>query len=145
MTNKPPEKRMNELELTLRTIDDLLPELPTSALKKWKAIIYTLEAKIDEELKNTCLHQCRICFFSEYGYRDELPSFWYKKGDAEICFQHEYKDAEKLLKDAGYETDAFFPPEVENPSIDALKVTMDNLPEKPSEQEETLEELMSLL
>lgn len=145
MTNKPPEKRIHEFELTVRTIEDILPEMSTSALQKWKGIVDSLQAKINKELTNTCLHTCKICFLQEWGYRDELPSFWYKKGDAEICFQHEHKDAEKLLKDAGHDVDAFFPPEESPPSLEALKVQMDNLPPQKTQQEETLDELMDLL
>ena len=139
-------KRMHEFELTVRTIEDLLPDMSTPSLQKWKGIIHTIELKIDQELKNTTLHQCRICFFSEWGYRDELPSFWYKKGSAEICFKHEYKDAEKLLKDAGYEEDAFFPEEIQPVTVEGLKVHMEkNLPPPKDETEQDYDDLLAEL
>lgn len=135
---------MTDLELAVRAIDDMLPEMPTPALQKWQAILKTALIKVEKELTNSCLHTCRICFLEEWGYRDELPSSWYKKGDAEICFQHEYNQAEKLLKDAGYEVDAFFPPEIPPVTVGGLKVAMDHLPEKKPE-DETFKELMDLL
>jgi hypothetical protein len=140
-----PQKKINELELTVRTIDEMLPDMPTKALQKWQGILRTALLKVEKELTATYQHTCKICFFQEYGYRDELPSFWYKKGDATICFKHEYKDSEKLLKDAGYEVDAFFPPEIPAPSVEGLKVTMDHLPPPKTETDHTLEELMELI
>lgn len=139
------QTKINDLELTVRTIQEMLPELSTAQLHKWYAIGRTFLAHVEQEMKATQLHTCRICFFEEWGYRDEIPVSWYKKGDAEICFQHEYDQAEKLLKDAGYEVDAFFPPEIPPISVGALKVSMDNLPEAPTEAEQTLEELMDLI
>lgn len=146
MTNKPPEKRMHEFVLTVRTIEDLLPLMPTSGLQDWKGVLTSVLLKIDKELTNTCLHTCKVCFFQEWGYRDELPSFWYKKGSAEICFKHEYKDAEKLLKDAGYEEDAFFPEEIQPVTVEGLKVHMEkNLPPPKSETEQTYDDLLAEL
>lgn len=136
---------MTELELAVRAIDDMVTDLPTSQLQKWQGILRTALLKVEEELTATHLHTCVICFFKEWGYRDELPSAWYKKGDAEICFQHEYDQAERLLKEAGYEVDAFFPPEVTAPSVGSLKVTMENMPPPPDESEKTLDELMDLI
>lgn len=144
MTNKPQEQRIHEFELTVRTIDDMLPDLPTKSLQKWQAILHTSLIKINKELTNTYLHTCKICFFQEYGYRDELPASWYKKGGAEICFQHEYDKAEQLLKDAGYEEDASSETEIPAISVEALNVQMKNTPE-PTEEENTLKELMDLL
>ena len=140
------QRKINDLELTVRTIQEMLPDLPTSQLHKWYAIGRTFLAHIEEEMKATQLHTCRICFFEEWGYRDELPVSWYKKGNAEICFQHEYADSERLLKDAGYEDDAFFPPEIPQASVGGLKTHMEkNLPPPKTEEENTLEELMDLL
>ena len=136
---------MTDLELTVRTIEEMLPDMPTAGLQKWKGILQSALIKIDKELTATCLHTCRICFHEEWGYRDELPSMWYKKGDAEICFQHEYDKAEQLLKDAGYEVDAFFPPEIPPVTVEGLKVVMDHLPPPKTEEEDTLEELLDLL
>lgn len=139
------QKRVNYLELTVRTIDDMLPDMPTPALQKWQAILHTALVKVEKELTATYLHTCTICFLQEYGYRDELPSAWYKKGDAEICFQHDYDQAEQLLKEAGHPVDAFFPPESPGISVDALRVTMDNLPPAPAQKDQTYEELLAEL
>lgn len=138
-------RKINDLELTLRTIQEMLPELSTAQLHKWYAIGHTFVAHVEQEMKATHLHTCKICFIQEWGYRDELPSAWYQKGSAEICFQHEYNESEQLLKDAGFEDDAFFPPEIPSPSLGALKVAMANLPPPPSEVEKTVDELMALL
>lgn len=146
MPDPNPQKRINDLELTVRTIQEMLPELPTSQLQKWYSIGRTFLAHVEQEMKATHLHTCRICFFEEWGYRDELPSFWYKKGSAEICFKHEYKDAEKLLKDAGYEEDAFFPEEVQPVTVEGLKVHMEkNLPPPKDETEQDYDDLLAEL
>ena len=146
MTNKIPQKRMHEFELTVRTIEDLLPDMPTSGLQKWKAIVHTLELKIDEELKNTKLHTSRLSFFQEWGYRDELPSFWYGKGDSVICFQHTYEEATKALNEMGEETDAFLPEEPQPVTVEGLKVHMEkNLPAPKSEQEQDYADLLAEL
>lgn len=139
------QTKINDLELTVRTIQEMLPELSTPQLHKWYAIGRTFLAHVEQEMKATQLHTCRICFIEEWGYRDELPVSWYKKGDAEICFQHEYDKSEQLLKDAGYEVDAFFPPEIPEVTLGGLKVAMEHLPPPPSEAEKTLEELMDLI
>lgn len=140
-----PQRKINDLELTVRTIEDMLPDMPTSGLQKWQGIFHTALAKIEKELTATMLHTCQICFFQEYGYRDELPSSWYKKGDAHICFQHEYAESEKLLKDAGFEVDAFFPPEIPAPTLGSLKVAMDNLPPPKDETDQTYDDLLAEL
>lgn len=137
--------KVNELELTVRSIEDMLPDLSTERLEKWYAIFHTALAKVKKEMEATCLNTCQICFFQEYGYRNEIPSLWYQKGSAIICFQHEYADAERLLKEAGRETDAFLPPDIATPSVESLKVRMDNLPPPPPEEDKTLEELMALI
>ena len=138
------QKRINDLELAIRTIEDLLPEMPTEAVEKWYSIGVTFLARIENEMKSTCQHTCRICFFKEFGYRNELPPGWYRKGRAEICFQHEYEAAAKLLKDAGHEDDAFMPTDEPRLSTQAMKHAMDALPAAKSEAESALEELMSL-
>lgn len=145
MNDKYTQKKVNELELTVRTIEEMLPEMPTVSLQKWHSIFKTAMLKVEKEMTASCLHTCRICFREEWGYRDELPSHWYIKGSAEICFEHDYNQAEKLLKDAGFVDDAFFPPEVPVVTLEALKVTMDHLPPPPTQAEQTLEELMDLL
>lgn len=139
------QRKINDLELAVRTIDDMLPDMPTKSLQKWQGIMRTTLLKIEKELTNTYQHTCKICFFQEWGYRDELPSQWYKKGDAEVCFQHEYAASEKLLKDAGYEVDAFFPPEIPAPTLEGLKVTMSHLPPAKTEVDHTLDELMAMI
>jgi hypothetical protein len=136
---------MTDPELAIRTIDGLIPQMSTAQIQKWKGVLSSALAKIDKELTATHLHTCKICFYQEWGYRDELPSAWYQKGEAEICFQHEYNEAEKLLKEAGFVDDAFFPPEIPSPTVGGLTVAMDNLPEKATQTEQTLEELMDLL
>lgn len=141
----PDKKKINDLELTVRTIEEIIPDMPTSNLQKWRSIFHTALLKIDKELTSSCLHTCRICFREEWGYRDELPSMWYKKGNAEICFDHEYEKAEQLLKDAGYTEDAEEPVEIQPVTVEGLKVVMEHLPPPPSEQEQTLEELMELI
>lgn len=136
---------MTDPELAIRTIDELIPMMGTQQLKKWKGILHTALIKVDKELTSTMLHTCEICFYQEWGYRDELPSGWYGKGDAQICFQHEYAEAEKLLKEAGRDVDAFFPPEIPEITVDTLKVQMEHLPPPKEEVEQTLEELMELI
>lgn len=137
--------KMNELELAVRTIDEMIPEMSTAKLQKWQGILRTALAKVETEMTATMLHTCQICFFQEYGYRDEPPSAWYRKGDAEICFQHDYAQAERLLKDAGREVDAFFPPEVAAPTPGSLKTVLENLPPPPEKHEDSLEELMAMV
>lgn len=141
-----PQKKINELELTVRTIEDMLPDMPTKQLQKWQGIFRTALLKTEKELTATCLHTCVLCFFEEWGYRDDLPVSWYKKGDAEICFQHSYDDAEKELKAMKRDTDAFFPPEVEQVTVEGLKVHMDkNLPPPKTEVDQDLDELMAMI
>lgn len=137
-------KGPSPLELAIRTIEEDLPAMSTPAVQKWHTILKMALLKTERELTASRIHRCKICFLEESGYRNELPPGWYIKGDAEVCFQHDYKDAERLLKEAGYEDDAFFPPEIPTPSIDALKLHMDTLPEPPSELDNTLDELMSI-
>jgi len=136
---------MTDLELTVRTIEEMLPDMPTAGLQKWKGILQSALIKIDKELTAVCLHTCVICFHEEWGYRDDLPVSWYKKGNAEICFQHEYDKAEELLRGAGWTDDAEEPVEIEPVGVENLKVAMDHLPPPPTDQEQTLEELMDLL
>lgn len=137
--------KINELELAVRTIEEMLPDMPTASLQKWQGIFKSALAKVEKEMTTTYLHTCHICFFQEYGYRDESPSAWYRKGDAEICFQHDYSQAERLLKEAGREVDAFFPPETATPSVKSLAVMMEDLPPPPEKHEQSLEELMALI
>ena len=141
-----PQKKINDLELTVRTIEEMLPDLPTKQLQKWQGIFKTALLKTEKELTAVSLHTCALCFFEEWGYRDDLPVSWYKKGDAEICFSHSYEDAEKELKAQKRDTDAFFPPEQAAVTVEGLKVHMDkNLPPPATEAEQTLEELMDLI
>jgi hypothetical protein len=143
---EPNPKKINELELTVRTIEDMLPDMPTKSLQKWKGILHTALLKVEKELTAVSLHTCALCFTQEWGYRDDLPTSWYQKGDSEICFQHEYNEAEKELKAMGNDTDAFFPPEIAPVSVESLRVHMEhNLAPPATEQEQTLDELMALI
>jgi len=93
---------MTDLERTVRTIEEMLPRLSTSRLQKWKGILTTALIKINRELEAVQEHTCSICLFKEYGYRDELPVGWHKKGDSIICFNHE--DAEIKAKQKPVDT-----------------------------------------
>lgn len=144
--NKVPQKKINDLELTVRTIEEMLPDMPTSGLEKWYAIFRSALAKVEQEMKATMLHTCKLCFFQEYGYRDELPSGWFGKGDSHVCFQHSFEDAAKELKAMGEETDAFLPPDIPPVTVGGLKVHMEkNLPPPPSEVDKDLDELMAMI
>jgi len=143
--NEVPQKKINDLELTVRTIEDMLPDLPTKQIQKWHGIFQTALLKTEKELTATSLHTCALCFHQEWGYRDDLPISWYQKGDSEICFQHEYNEAEKELKAMGNTTDAFFPPEEEIVTVEGLKVAMDNLPPPKTEADYTYDELLAEL
>lgn len=143
--NKVPQKRINDLELTVRTIEDMLPEMPTKQLQKWQGIFRTALLKTERELTATSLHTCALCFSQEWGYRDDLPTSWFQKGDSEICFNHTYEDAEKQLKAMGNHDDAFFPPEHSPVTVESLKVQMEQLPPPKTEEEHTYEELMAEL
>lgn len=113
---------MNNLELAVRTIESILPEMPTKGLQKWKGILTTALVKIEAELEAVAEHTCGVCLVKEFGYRTELPVGWREKGDLIICFNHEDAEIAKLLKEA----------------LDADK------PE-PVNAEETLDELMALI
>lgn len=113
---------MNELELAVRTIENILPEMPTKGIQKWKGILETALIKIDAELESTLMHRCGVCGFEEYGYRTEVPISWREKGDLTICFKHEDNEVAEILETA----------------IEADKA---NEPSK----EQTLEELMAEL
>lgn len=145
MPDKNPQTRINDLELTVRTIQEMLPELSTTQLQKWYSIGLTFVAHIEDEMKSTMLHTCKLCFFQEYGYRDELPNGWYGKGDSHICFQHEYEEAAKELKAMGEETDAFLPPDIPIPTVGSLRVQMENLPPPKDETEIAYEDLLAEL
>lgn len=143
--NEIPQKKINELELTVRTIEEMLPDLPTKQLQKWQGIFRTAMLKTERELTATSLHTCTLCFAEEWGYRDDLPTAWYQKGDSKICFSHSYEGAEKELKAIGNHDDAFFPPEIPEPTVEGLAVAMNNLPPAKTETDYTLEELMELV
>lgn len=113
---------MNDLELAVRTIENLLPDMPTAGLQKWKGILTTALVKIEAELCAVAEHTCSVCFFKEFGYRDELPVGWREKGDIVICFNHEDK-------------------EVADAMSKALKADMP----KPVNTEKTLDELMAMI
>lgn len=113
---------MSDLELAVKTIEDILPEMPTKGIQKWKGILITALAKIEDELNSQKEHVCGVCLYKEFGYRTELPVGWREKGDLTICWHHEDNEVAKLLQKA----------------ID------DDKPE-PVNAEETLEELMAMI
>lgn len=113
---------MNNLELAVRAIEDILPEMPTKGIMKWKAILYTAIAKIEDEMNRQQEHICGVCLFKEFGFRDQLPVAWREHGDLIVCFHHEDEEiADQLAK-----------------ALEADK------PE-PVDTERTLEELMAIL
>lgn len=113
---------MNDLELAVRTIESILPDMPTKGLQKWKGILTTALVKIEAELEAVAEHTCGVCLFKEFGYRTELPVSWRERGDLVICFNHEDNEIADLLKKA----------------LDADK------PE-PVDTEKTLEDLLAIL
>lgn len=113
---------MNDLELAVRTIENIIPDMPTKGLQKWKGILTTALVKIEAELEAVAEHTCGVCLFKEFGYRQELPVGWRERGDLVICFNHEDNEVAEALQKA----------------VDADK------PE-PVDTEKTLEELMAVL
>lgn len=113
---------MTDLELAVRTIENILPDMPTEGLRKWKGILETALTKIDAELCAVAEHTCSVCFSKEFGYRDELPVGWRERGDLVICFQHEDKEVADVVK-AALEADV----------------------QEPVDTGQTLEELMAIL
>ena len=91
---------MTELELAVRTIENILPEMPTKGIQKWKGILETALVKIDAELEAVAEHTCGVCAAKEFGYRTELPAGWRERGDLIICFQHEDSEIAKVLEEA---------------------------------------------
>lgn len=91
---------MNDLELAVRTIESILPEMPTSGLQKWKGILTTALVKIEAEMEAVQNHICGICLFEEFGYRTELPIGWREHGDLIVCFHHEDAEVAELLAKA---------------------------------------------
>lgn len=113
---------MTDLELAVRTIENIIPDMPTKGLQKWKGILTTALVKIEAELEAVAEHTCGVCLFKEFGYRQELPVGWRERGDLVICFNHEDNEVAEALQKA----------------VDADK------PE-PVDTEKTLEELMAVL
>lgn len=113
---------MTDLELAVRTIEQILPDMPTAGLQKWKGILETALVKIESELCAVAEHTCSVCFFKEFGYRDEMPIGWREKGDIKICFQHEDKEV-----------------------ADAMQAALEADKPEPVNTERTLEELMAIL
>lgn len=91
---------MSDLELAVRTIENILPDMPTAGLQKWKGILTTALVKIEAELEAVAEHTCGVCLFKEFGYRQELPVGWREKGDLVICFNHEDNEVADLLAKA---------------------------------------------
>lgn len=111
---------MTDLELAVRTIQEMTPTLPTAQLQKWKSILTTALLRIEEELQAVHEHTCHICFYKEFGYRDELPIAWHEVKDVIACFQHEYDDVKLFIQEGSKEP-------------------------TPQSTEQTVEELMDLL
>lgn len=114
---------MSDLELAVRTIEKILPDMPTNQLTKWKGVFTSALVKLEDELNSTMMHKCGVCGSEEYGHRSELPIGWREVGDLVLCFNHEDNEAATQLKDA----------------LDADKEKADQT------AEESLEELMDLL
>lgn len=112
----------HDLELAVRAIEQILPEMPTAGLQKWQGIFTTALLKIEQELASTQMHTCTVCGFEEYGYRTELPVGWREKGDLVICFNHE-----------------------DNEIADALTKALEADKPEPVNTEKTLDELMSMI
>ena len=91
---------MNDLELAVRTIEDILPDMSTQKLQKWKAILTTALIKVNAELEAVSEHVCGVCLSKEYGYRMELPVGWRERGDLIICFQHEDAEVARAMEEA---------------------------------------------
>lgn len=91
---------MNDLELAVRTIENILSDIPTKGLEKWKGILETTLLKIDTELSAVAEHVCSVCMSKEFGYRKELPVGWRSRGDIIICFQHEDDEIANVLQKA---------------------------------------------
>lgn len=92
--------QINDLELAVRTIENLLPDMPTKSIEKWKGIFCTALAKLEEELNSTLMHKCGVCGYEEYGFRTQLPIGWREKGDLTICWHHEDNEVADLLAKA---------------------------------------------
>lgn len=114
---------MHDFELAVRSVEEILPQMPTNRLHKWKGILTTALLKVDAELQRTHEHTCGVCLFREYGYRLELPVGWREKGDLVICFNHEDNEIADALQK----------------SLDADKEYQD------ATAEQSLEELMDLV
>lgn len=89
-----------ELELAIRTIEDMLPAMPTKNLLKWKGIFASALVKVDAELQAVQEHTCTVCLFKEFGFRTELPVGWREHGDLVVCFNHEDEQIAKALQKA---------------------------------------------
>lgn len=113
---------MSDLELAVRTIENILPDMPTANIQKWLAILNTAAAKCEAELQSVAEHTCGVCLSKEFGYRTELPIGWREHGDLTICFNHE-----------------------DNEVADLLKKALDDDQLEPVNTKETLDELMALV
>lgn len=91
---------MTDLELAVRTIENILPDMPTKQLQKWKGIFTTALIKLEDELNSTLMHTCGVCGEEEYGYRTDLPTGWREAGDLMICFNHEDNEVAAQLAEA---------------------------------------------
>ncbi len=114
---------MHKFELAVRSVEEILPQLSTEKIQKWKGILTSALIKIDSELESTSEHICDVCLLKEFGYRTELPIGWRQRGDLTICFNHEDNEIAEVLEKA----------------LDADKQHSDTV------AEQSLEELMNLI
>lgn len=88
---------MNDLDVIVRNLEHIMPEMSNDQLHRCKSLFTTGLAKVDNELQSTSLHTCHLCFFQEYGYREELPIAWQEYMGVEACFSHEYDDVKAFF------------------------------------------------
>lgn len=91
--------KMTDIELAIRTVEEVIPHMSTEDLQKWQGILNTAVVKIEKELVAVCQHTCEICFAQEYGYRNELPIAWHSTAGIKSCFKHEYDEVKKIAEE----------------------------------------------
>lgn len=112
---------MTELELAVRTIEDIIPDMPTKGLEKWKGILTTALVKIEAELEAVAEHVCGVCLYKEFGYRKELPVGWRERGDLTICWDHKDSEVGDMLQ-KGLEAEAPAPVNTEEALEDLMAI-----------------------
>lgn len=89
---------MSDLELAVRGIEQIIPDLSDEKLNKWHGILTTALLKIEGEMRTVAEHICSVCLAKEYGHRDSLPVGWREHGDLKLCFGHEDKEIADALE-----------------------------------------------